>query len=139
MTHAAEGIRVLLADDHQGMLNAVRKLLEHEFRIVGEVSDGLALVRAARQLTPQVMVVDISMPSMTGLEAVKLLSMERLPSRAVFLTIHDDPAIVEEALACGAFGFVSKSAADRDLPPAVRAAAAGKKFISASVRSYSQH
>jgi len=131
----SERIRVLLADDNRGMLSAVRRLLEHEFRIVGEVHDGLALVRAARKLTPQVMVVDISMPSMTGLEAVKLLSLEHLPSRAVFLTIHDDPAIVEEALACGAFGFVNKAAADRDLSPAVRAAAAGERFVSATAGS----
>ena len=131
MSESLEKIRVLLADDNSGMLCAVRRLLEREFRIVGEVSDGLDLLRAARKLAPQVMVVDISMPSMTGLEAVRQLSKEHLPSRAVFLTIHDDPILVEEALACGAFGFVSKAAADRDLLDAVRAAAAGERFVSA--------
>ncbi len=130
MSESSEKIRVLLADDNRGMLSAIRRLLECEFRIVGEVSDGLDLLRAARKLMPQVMVVDISMPSMTGLEAVRQLRREHLPSRAVFLTMHDDPVMIEEALACGALGFVSKAAADRHLLEAVRAAAAGERFVS---------
>lgn len=128
-------IRVLLADDNAAVLRAILRLLEKDFRVVATVSDGAALVRDAKRLMPDILVVDISMPFLTGLEALRVLTAQCVSCRVVVLTVHEEPEIVEEALAGGAYGYVLKSSADRDLPAAIRAAASGDRFVSPALRA----
>jgi DNA-binding NarL/FixJ family response regulator len=124
-------IRILLADDSPAVLAGIRQLLVPEFEIVGSVSDGLALVSAAKALRPDVMIVDVMMPGLSGLEAVKRLKKSlRFNAIAIILTVFDDPSMVAEAQAAGAMGYVVKSAADRDLVNAIYASLEGRFYSS---------
>ena len=109
-------------------------MLTPDFRIVGAVCDGKSLVAAARRLSPDVMIVDLSMPVLAGIEAARELKKRHIPGRIIFLTVHEDPSLVEEAKAVGAMGYVSKSSADRDLVPAIHEALQGRFFHSPSCR-----
>jgi len=130
--------RILLADDSPAVLTGIRQLLDPEFEIVGSVSDGLALVTAAKALRPDVMIVDVMMPGLSGLEAVKRLTkLPRFNATAIILTVFDDPSIVAEARAVGAMGYVVKSAADRDLVNAIHASLEGR-FYSSPTRKRTQ-
>lgn len=122
--------RILLADDHAHVLQKVSQLLEPAYDIVGKVADGQSLVDAAAELKPDVLVVDITMPIMTGIEAANLLKADGCESKIVFLTVHADPDYVRACLATGAFGFVVKARMTTDLPHAVKEALAGRIFIS---------
>ena len=123
--------RVLLADDSPAVLAGIRQLLVPEFEIVGSVSDGLALVAAAKALKPDVMIVDVMMPGLSGLEAVRRLrKLTRFNAIAIILTVFDDPSMVAEARAVGAMGYVVKSAADRDLVNAIHASLEGRFYFS---------
>jgi DNA-binding NarL/FixJ family response regulator len=123
--------RILLADDSPAVLTGIRQLLDPEFEIIGSVSDGLALVAAAKALKPDVMIVDIMMPGLSGLEAVKRLKkLSRFNAIAIILTVFDDPSMVAEARAAGAMGYVVKSAADRDLVNAIHASLEGRFYCS---------
>jgi DNA-binding NarL/FixJ family response regulator len=123
--------RILLADDSPAVLAGIRRLLDPEFEIVGSVSDGLALLDAAKALRPEVMIVDIMMPGLSGLEAVRRLGKTpRFNAVAIILTVFDDPSMVAEARAAGAMGYVVKSAADRDLVNAIHASLEGKFYSS---------
>jgi DNA-binding NarL/FixJ family response regulator len=124
--------RVLLADDHQLVIDRVAALLEGCFEIVGAAHDGLELVLEAQRLTPDVIVADLSMPVLTGLEAVQELKKRGVCSRVVFLTVHDTEEFVEACMLEGALGFVTKSHVKNDLIPAINAAVAGKRFVSPS-------
>jgi DNA-binding NarL/FixJ family response regulator len=125
--------RILLADDSPAVLAGIRRLLDPEFEIVGSVSDGLALLDAAKALRPEVMIVDIMMPGLSGLEAVRRLrKTPRLNAIAIILTVFDDPSMVAEARAAGAMGYVVKSSADRDLVNAIHASLEGKFYSSPS-------
>ena len=124
-----ERTRVLMADDSPAVLAGIQQLLVPEFEIVGSVSDGLALVSAAKALRPDVMIVDIMMPGLSGLEAVKQLrKIPRFNAIAIILTVFDDPSMVAEARAAGAMGYVVKSAADRDLVNAIHASLEGRFY-----------
>jgi DNA-binding NarL/FixJ family response regulator len=109
-------------------------MLTPDFRIVGAVCDGKSLIAAARKLGPDVMIVDLSMPGLGGIEAARELKKRHIPGRIIFLTVHEDPSFVEEAKAVGAMGYVSKSSADRDLVPAIHEALRGRFFHSPSCR-----
>jgi DNA-binding NarL/FixJ family response regulator len=123
--------RVLLADDSPAVLRGIRQLLAPEFEIVGSVSDGLALVAAAKALKPDIMIVDVMMPGLSGLEAVRRLrKLTRFNAIAIILTVFDDPSMVAEARAVGAMGYVVKSAADRDLVNAIHASLEGRFYPS---------
>jgi DNA-binding NarL/FixJ family response regulator len=123
--------RILLADDSPAVLAGIRQLLEPEFEIVGSVSDGLALMAAAKSLRPDVMIIDVMMPGLSGLEAVKRLrKLPRFNAIAIILTVFDDPSMVAEARAVGAMGYVVKSAADRDLVNAIHASIEGRFYSS---------
>jgi len=123
--------RILLADDSPAVLAGIRRLLEPEFEIVGSVPDGLALLAAARTLRPDVMVVDLMMPGLSGLEAIRRIQrLPRIDAVAILLTVLSDPALVVEARAAGAMGYVVKSSADRDLVDAIHAAIAGEFYYS---------
>jgi DNA-binding NarL/FixJ family response regulator len=123
-------MRVLLADDHPGLLERVRALLDHDVDVVGCVDNGEDLVEAAMKLQPDVIVTDISMPKLSGIKAVNRLEQAGCSSRVVFLTVHSDPDIVRAALATGALGYVLKASIDTDLLFAIQEAMAGRAFIS---------
>ena len=122
--------RVLLADDHRMVAEGLKGLLVEEFEVVGIVEDGRALVAAARKLRPDVIVSDISMPQMNGLDALAHLKRDNPDVRVVFLTMHRDAAYARRALEAGASGFVLKHSAPAELVLAVRAALQGRTFIS---------
>ena len=124
--------RVFWADDHVTTLQAVRVLLESRFDIVGTATDGQQALEAVRTLRPDVVVLDVSMPELSGIEVARhlLASEEEEQPAIVFLTIHSDAAIVEAALETGALGYVLKTSAGRDLLNAIEQVLAGRRFIS---------
>jgi DNA-binding NarL/FixJ family response regulator len=121
--------RVLLADDHRIVAEGLKGLLAEEFELVGIVEDGRAMVTAARELKPDVIVTDISMPQLNGIDALTLLKRDKPDVRVVFLTMHRDAAYARRALEAGASGFVLKHSAPAELVLAVRAALQGRTFI----------
>jgi DNA-binding NarL/FixJ family response regulator len=126
--------RVLLADDSPDVIEAVSRMLAPEFEIVGRVSNGLSLISEARRLKPDVMVVDLFMPGLSGLEAARELNKGHDTGSIILMTVHGDASFVEEAQAAGAMGYVLKSSADRDLVPAIREALQGHFFHSPSLK-----
>ncbi len=132
-------VRVLLADDSPSMLQAARRILEPEFQIVGTVEDGQAVLEAAETLKPDVLILDISMGVMNGLEAARLLTRLGSKAKIVFLTVHNDQEFVEEAFSAGAVGYVIKPRLGTDLLVAVREALVGHTFVSPDLKSQSRH
>jgi DNA-binding NarL/FixJ family response regulator len=126
-----ERARVLVADDHQSLLDRVVSILHDEFQIIGTVTDGTALVKAEADLSPDVVVIDISMPGMSGLEAASCIRRRGSHAAVVCLTAHQEPEIVEAALRSGVLGYVTKTSLAQDLVPAVRSALSGRRFVSA--------
>ena len=121
--------RVLLADDHLIVAEALKSLLSQEFDLVGVVEDGRALVEAAGKLRPDVIVADVTMPHLNGIDALVQLrqSGDRVP--VVFLTMHRDVSFARRALDAGASGFVLKHSAPAELLSALRAALEGKTYL----------
>jgi len=121
--------RVLLADDHLVVAQALQSLLSPEFDLVDVVADGRALVEAAVRLRPDVIVADVSMPQLNGIEALVQLRQggDRVP--VVFLTMHRDATFARRALDAGASGFVLKHSASTELITAIRAALEGKTYL----------
>jgi DNA-binding NarL/FixJ family response regulator len=115
------------------MLVAAARLLEREFDVVQTVADGQALVENAGRLDPDLLVVDISMPVLNGLEAVRQLRAAGSQAKIVFLTVHDDGDYVRAAQETGALGYVIKSRLASDLPFALREALAGRSFVSPTI------
>ena len=114
--------RVLLAEDHPGIAEQLRKLLEVEFEVVATVADGRALRRAADESHPDVIVTDIMMPGFEGIAATAAPLARRLGTRVVLVTVRDDPELAERGYAAGALAYVLKHSASHKLVPAVRAA-----------------
>ena len=108
-------------------------MLSPEFNIVGTVADGISLIVEARRLSPDVMVVDLFMPGLSGIEAACELKKQHITGRIIFLTVCGDPSFVHEVRALGAMGYVLKSSADRDLVPAIREALQGRFYQSPSL------
>jgi len=129
MSAATTKPRVLLADDHRIVAEGLKSLLTDEFELVGLVEDGRALVSAARDLNPDVIVADISMPHLNGIDAMSPLKRDNPEVRVVFLTMHRDVAYARRALEAGAYGFVLKHSAPAELGLAVRAALQGNTFV----------
>jgi DNA-binding NarL/FixJ family response regulator len=123
-------LKVLLADDHPNLLEKVASLLEPTFEVVGRVRDGQSLFDAAMNLHPDLIVSDISMPILNGIEAASKLKDAGCRSRVVFLTVHADPDYVSRCLVTGAHGYVVKCHMATDLLPAINEALAGRNFIS---------
>lgn len=121
--------RVLLADDHKIILEGLRGLLEPEFEIVGNVEDGRALVEAAQRLRPDVVVVDISMPLLNGIEAARQIKKLSKDIKIVFLTMHPDVAYAARAFEAGASGYVLKHSAPSELVAAIREAIRGRTYV----------
>jgi DNA-binding NarL/FixJ family response regulator len=124
-------IRVLIADDHADVLDDIRDLLEPDFDVVGAVSDGQQLLKAAETLKPDVIVTDISMPELNGIEASRRIIEKYPDSKIVLLTMHNDPALIEQGFAAGALGYVLKVKANMDLAQAIYQALEGKRFPAA--------
>ena len=124
-------IRVLIADDSEAMLSRASAVLKPNCEIVGAVKDGQSALKAAAALQPDVIVLDISMPGMTGLEVAAKLRKAGSTTPVVFLTVHDDEEFVEAATKAGGTGYVVKLRLAVDLMPAVQEARAGRSFVSA--------
>jgi DNA-binding NarL/FixJ family response regulator len=127
--------RVLLADDHRVVSEGLKRLLSEDFELVGMVEDGRALVAAARKLQPDVIVADITMPHLNGIEAMAQLKKDNAHVKVVFLTMHQDPAYARRALEAGAAGFVVKHSAPAELVMAIHAALKGQTFITPALAS----
>lgn len=126
-------IRVLLADDHEAILARVRAVLGEDFDIVGAVNNGRDAVEEVQRLDPDVLVIDISMPVLHGLQAVSQLRSSNRRTKVVFLTVHEDQDFVAAAFSAGASGYVTKSHVTTDLVPAIREALLGRTFVSQSI------
>jgi DNA-binding NarL/FixJ family response regulator len=122
--------RVLLVDDNETILERASATLSRACEIVGTVKDGPAALEAVRALRPDVIVLDISMPGMSGLEVAGRLRREGSIVPIVFLTIHDDEELVQAAQAAGGIGYVSKTMLPSDLIVAVNEARAGRRYVS---------
>jgi DNA-binding NarL/FixJ family response regulator len=122
--------RVLIADDHQCFLERVARSLEGDFQVAGTAVNGRQLVEAEHALHPDVLVIDVSMPDMNGLEALAAIRRGGSAVPAVFLTASNEIDIIEAAWAAGAAGFVVKTSVAQDLVPAVQAALEGRRFLS---------
>jgi DNA-binding NarL/FixJ family response regulator len=114
--------RILLADDHPRFPEMEARLLEPEFEVVGKVGNGQALIEEAVRLKPDLIVTDISMPILNGIEAVDRLKGLGCTSRIVFLSVHSDNDFVSRCLSTGALGYVAKSKIASELVPAIRRA-----------------
>ena len=125
--------RVLLADDHALLLDAFAKLLGEECEIVGKVHDGRAVVIAADQLYPDVIVMDISMPLLNGLEAARQLKLKARSSRIVFLTMNEDPDLAAEAFRSGASAYLLKRSAGSELLTAIREVMQGRSYVTSLI------
>jgi len=121
--------RVLLADDHTLLLGAYEKLLAPECDIVGQVSDGRALVEAAQKLKPDVIILDIGMPLLNGLEAARQIKPLVKNARLVFLTMHEDADLAAEAFRTGASAYVLKRSAASELLTAIREVMKGRSYV----------
>lgn len=121
--------RVMLADDHTILVEAFRKLLEPHFEIVGTVSDGIALLEAAPQVKPDVIVIDIAMPLLNGLEAALRLKKQMPAVKMIFLTMNEDPDLAVDAMHSGASGYLLKSSAASELIRAIHLSLRGKTYI----------
>jgi DNA-binding NarL/FixJ family response regulator len=125
--------RILIADDHAILLDAFKKLLETDYDVVGTVTDGQALVKAAEQLKPDVILADISMPRLNGLDAGERLRERAPDAKLLYLTVNEDPDIAAEAIRRGAAGFLLKKCASAELFQAIRHVLAGQTYISPSI------
>lgn len=125
--------RVVVADDHRAMLDTLVHMLSHDFDVVAAVSDGLAAVREAEHLHPDLLILDIAMPGLNGIAAAARLKEHGSTAKIVFVTNMRDREFVQESLALGDIGFVVKDRLVADLLPAIRRVMAGEVFVSPSV------
>jgi len=132
-------IRILIADDHPVVRRGLRSLLGERagWQVIGEAVDGKEAVEIADRLNPDVVVLDVTMPRMHGLEACRLIRQSLPNCEVLIVTQHDSPQMMREALQCGARGYVVKSNAPRDLLAAVEAVSQHKNFIASSPKTTS--
>ena len=125
--------RLVLADDHAGTRQLLRALLTPDFDVVADLADGVALVRITGQLAPDVVVTDIAMPGLDGIEAALLIHERQPDIRIVLVTVLRDPTLVARGFAAGASGYVLKRMAGDDLVPAVYAVLDGEQYVSRAI------
>lgn len=127
----SDKIRVLLADDHAVLRAGLRALLstEDDMEVVGEAGDGDETLEQTRELRPDLVVMDIAMPGMTGLEATRRIRQEGLPSKVLILTMHAEARYLLPVVEAGGSGYVLKSSADRELIEAIRTVSRGEVFL----------
>ncbi len=121
--------RIILADDHTLLLDAIKNLIEPEFEVVGTFTDGLALVEAALALHPDVVVLDIGMPTMNGLNAGQRLRQLMPHLKLIYLTMNQDPDLASEAFRLGATGYLIKNSAGSELVHAIREVLRGSTYV----------
>jgi len=121
--------RLVLADDHQLLVDGLRKILEPEFEIVETVRDGRAAVEAFERLRPDLLLLDIGLPLLNGIEAARQIKQIAPDARLLFVTMHPDRIYVDEALSAGGSGYVLKQSAGRNLVEAIREVLAGRVYV----------
>jgi DNA-binding NarL/FixJ family response regulator len=121
--------RVIIADDHQMVAQGLGRLLEREVEVVATANDGGQLVDHARRHRPDIIVADVNMPVMSGLDAMRRLKADGLRSKFIFLTLHAEPRLASEALRAGASGYLLKQAAGEELIEAIRAVSQGHTYL----------
>jgi len=128
-------IRVLLVDDHAILRESLRALLEQEpdMQVIGEAEDGRAAVEQTRQLKPDVVVMDISMPLLNGIEATRQIKCLPYKIEILVLSMHDDESYIRQALTAGAMGYILKDAVTRELIDAIRAVSRGEAVLSSAI------
>jgi DNA-binding NarL/FixJ family response regulator len=124
-----KGLRVLLADDHQMLLDALKSILEPRCEVVGTVTDGRSLLEVAENLRPDVIVVDIAMPQLNGLDAGRKLKQKMPGVKLIFMTMNEDPYLIGEAFRAGASAFLLKQAAGFELLDAISKVMKGEKYV----------
>lgn len=124
--------RVVVADDHPDVLDSIARLLTPEFDVVGTAADGQSAVEATASLDPDVLILDISMPVLSGLEAAAEVAATGSRTRVLFLTVHEDVDMLRKAMEKGASGYVIKSRMASDLVPAIKRVLAGRSYVSFS-------
>ena len=129
----SDRMRILIADDNKYIRDKVVQLLDVDFDVVGTASDGTGAVEAARLLSPEIIVMDISMPGLSGIDAMAQIKGTQDHIKVVFLTVHDDLDFVRASLDAGGCGYVVKSRLATDLLAAIRRASEGQIFISPCV------
>jgi DNA-binding NarL/FixJ family response regulator len=125
--------RILVADDHTIVLEGLVSLLKETFDVVGSVGDGQVLLDAAKRLRPDVIVTDISMPGLSGLEVLRRLKADRFETRVIVLTMHNDAELATRVLRAGASGFLLKQSAGEELVTAIHQALLGHVYLTPSV------
>jgi DNA-binding NarL/FixJ family response regulator len=121
--------RILLGDDHTLVLDGFRKLLEDRCEIVGAAEDGRTLLRMAQELEPDIVTLDISMPQLNGVDAARKLKKILPRTHLIFVTMHDDPAYVNEAFKAGASGYLLKRSAGSELRQAIQSVMDGQCYV----------
>jgi len=125
--------RILLADEHVLIQEGLRRMLEPQHNIVDAVSDGRALVDAALRLKPDLIILDVTMPLLSGIEAARQIRKRQPRVRLLFLTVHANPAYLREALSAGATGYILKSSTREQILDAVKTVLAGERYLSHGV------
>jgi DNA-binding NarL/FixJ family response regulator len=125
--------RILLADDHTLLIEAFRKLLEQDYDVVGTVADGRALLQAATQLRPDVVLTDIGMPFLNGLDAGRQLKQKMSTIKLIFLTMNEDPSLAVESMNAGASGYLLKNCAVSELIQAIQMALRGGSYVTPQI------
>lgn len=128
-------IRLILADDHTMFAEGLKSLLDEEFELLGTVGNGQDLVDITQRLNPEVIIVDISMPVLSGFDAIRRIRDNGSEAKVIFLTMHDDDTLVEEAFRCGGSGYVLKQAAGEELVEAIKQVSQGNRYVTPLVKS----
>ena len=130
MSDDAKKVRVILVDDHPAVLRQTLQLLPERFEIVATLQDGFELQTTVADLQPDIIVLDITLPLVTGMQLARQLRADGSKAKIVFLTVHADPDYAWEAFNVGALGYVIKPRLASDLVPALDAVLAGRRFVS---------
>jgi DNA-binding NarL/FixJ family response regulator len=131
-------IRIVIADDHPVFRHGLRQLIEMEpgLKVLGEASDGLAALNMIQELRPDVAVLDVNMPHLRGFDVAREIQRQQLPVGIIFLTMHDDESMFNEALNVGAKGYLLKDSATGDIVSSIRTVAAGQHYVSPALSDY---